>query len=82
LTDSGELFWTNGPDLPSLISEHSAVILKEKIYIIGGEDLIEGGRRDIVRVFDIASNQWSIAPPLPTPLDYVECRQMGAGFIL
>jgi N-acetylneuraminic acid mutarotase len=71
LTVSGELFWTNGPDLPSLISEHSAVILKEKIYIIGGEDLIEGGRTDIVRILDIKSNQWSIAPPLPILLDHI-----------
>ena len=69
-TISGESVWTNGPDLPSLISEHSAIILKEKIYIIGGEDFIEGGRTDIVRVFDITSNQWSIAPPLPIPLDH------------
>jgi N-acetylneuraminic acid mutarotase len=70
LTPSGESFWTNGPDLPSLVSEHSAVLLEEKIYIIGGEDFIEGGRTDIVRVFDITSNQWSIAPPLPIPLDH------------
>jgi Kelch motif len=82
LTNSGELFWTNGPDLRSNITEHSAVVLEDKIYFIRGKDLLEGERTDIVRVFDIASNQWSIAPPLPTPLDYVECRQMGAGFIL
>jgi N-acetylneuraminic acid mutarotase len=70
LTNSGESFWSNGPDLPSLITEHSAVVLEDKIYIIGGVDLIEGGRTDMVRVLDIASNQWSIAPPLPTPLDH------------
>jgi N-acetylneuraminic acid mutarotase len=70
LTNSGESFWSDGPDLPSPVSEHSAVILGEKIYIIGGEDLIEGGRTNIVRVFDIKSNQWSIAPPLPVPLDH------------
>ena len=70
LTNSGESFWSNGPDLPSLITEHSAVVLEDKIYIIGGVDLIEGGRTDMVRVFDITSNQWSIAPPLPIPLDH------------
>jgi N-acetylneuraminic acid mutarotase len=70
LTISGESLWTSGPDLPSLVSEHSAVILEEKIYIIGGEDFIEGGRTDIVRFFDITSNQWSIAPPLPILLDH------------
>jgi N-acetylneuraminic acid mutarotase len=71
LTNSGESFWSNGPDLPSLITEHSAVVLEDKIYIIGGVDLLEGGKTDIVRVFDIKSNQWSIAPPLPIPLDHV-----------
>jgi|SRR5215208_6966775 len=70
LTNSGESFWSNGPDLPSLITEHSAVVLEGKIYIIGGVDLVEGGRTDVVRVFDITSNQWSIAPPLPIPLDH------------
>jgi N-acetylneuraminic acid mutarotase len=70
LTNSGESFWSNGPDLPSLVQEHSAVVLGDKMYIIGGVDYLEGGRTDIVRVFDITSNQWSIAPPLPTPLDH------------
>jgi N-acetylneuraminic acid mutarotase len=70
VTNPGELFWTSGPDLPSLVTALSAVILEEKIYIIGGEDFIEGARTDIVRVFDITSNQWSIAPPLPIPLDH------------
>ena len=70
LITSGESFWSDGPDLPSLISAHSAVLLDEKIYIVGGEDFIEGGRTNIVRVFDITSNQWSIAPPLPILLDH------------
>ena len=69
-TISEHSFWTNGPDLPSLISEHSAILLNEKIYIIGGEDFIEGGRTDIVRVLDIKTNQWTIAPPLPIRLDH------------
>ena len=78
LTISGQSFWTNGPDLPSLVQEHSGVILGEKIYIVGGEDFIERAKTDIVRVFDIASNQWSIAPPLPIPLDHTGASTDGS----
>lgn len=78
LTNSGESFWSNGPDLPSLIVEHQAVVLEDKIYIIGGVDFIEGGRTDTVRVFDITSNEWSIAPPLPTPLDHTAATTDGS----
>jgi Kelch motif protein len=79
LTNSGESFWSNGPDLPTLIWEHQAVVLEDKIYIIGGVDFIEGGpRTDTVRVFDITSNEWSIAPPLPTPLDHTAAATDGS----
>lgn len=71
VTNSGESFWTSGPDLPTLLHDPSAVILGEKIYIVGGEDWIERARTDIVRVFDITTNQWSIARPLPIPLDHI-----------
>ena len=70
MTNSGESFWTSGPDLPSPLHDPSAVLLQGKIYIVGREDWIERARTDIVRVFDIKSNQWSLAPPLPIPLDH------------
>jgi hypothetical protein len=78
LTNSGESFWSNGPDLPSNITGHQAVVLEDKIYLIGGVDLLEGGKTEMVRVFDITSNQWSIAPPLPTPLDHTAATTDGS----
>jgi N-acetylneuraminic acid mutarotase len=55
--------------MPEPTSEAGAVLLNERIYIIGGLDANEEVT-DEVKVYDIQSNSWSAATPLPIPLDH------------
>ena len=56
-----------------LRNELSAVVLDDKIYVIGGEDFAAGGgQKDTVEVYDIAKDNWAedIVAPMPLPLDH------------
>lgn len=52
------------------VQETAVVALGERIYVLGG---IHGSRGTVadVLVYDIASDSWSEAAPLPTPLHHV-----------
>src|SRR5213078_3129565 len=67
------------PDPPGAQQEHAVVVLRNKIYVLGGVEAVPGSQncfpgfpipycssRD-VDVYDIASGRWTSAAPLPSP---------------
>lgn len=72
LSTSTQSYWTTGKNMPTARGEFGAVLLKDKIYAIGGVDYIPGeGRKAVVEVYDIASDKWSNdVKPLPIRLDH------------
>jgi len=69
--DNGS-YWSKGKSMPTARGEFGAVLLKDRIYTIGGVDYQPGGgKKNIVEVYDIAKNQWiDGVAPLPVPLDH------------
>lgn len=61
--------WTTGAKMPTPRSESASVLLKGKIYVIGGQDRY-AHPLDNVEVYDIKLDKWSVAAPLPVPLDH------------
>ena len=70
ITDS---FWSNGKSMSEDRNELTAVVLDDKIFAMGGEDIASGGdQKDTVEVYDITRDQWieNDIPPMPLPLDH------------
>ena len=44
--------------MPTPRGEHGAIILGDKIYVIGGRER-PGFKTDVVEVYDLKSKQWS-----------------------
>jgi N-acetylneuraminic acid mutarotase len=58
--------WDRAPNLPAPRGGHAAVLLNNKIHVVGG-----GNSRSTIAdhsVFDPAANRWSERAPLPRPL--------------
>lgn len=66
---SSQSFWTEGDNMPTPRGEHGAIVLGDKIYVIGGRER-PGFKTDVVEVYDLKSKQWSTAAPLPVGLDH------------
>jgi N-acetylneuraminic acid mutarotase len=56
--------------MPSPGAEASSVILGNKFYIIGGDDAEQRKATNVVRIYDPATDGWSVSAPLPIPLDH------------
>lgn len=56
--------WTAGSPLPEPRADFGAVILNDKIYVIGGID-DAGTVQNTVFIYDIATNAWSSGSPMP-----------------
>ena len=66
-------YWTIGKNMLSVRNELATVVLNDKIYAMGGEDIGSGGgQKDTVDVYDIEKNEWitGSVKPLPIPLDH------------
>jgi len=66
---TSQSFWTEGDNMPTPRGEHGAIILGDKIYVIGGRER-PGFKTDVVEVYDLKSKEWSTAAPLPVGLDH------------
>jgi N-acetylneuraminic acid mutarotase len=70
---SSDSSWTRGTNIPIPLVEASSVILGNKIYIIGGNELHETTNQEVtnvVRTYDPNTDQWRVSAPLPIPLDH------------
>jgi N-acetylneuraminic acid mutarotase len=71
--DKIDSFWSNGKSMSEERNELTAVVLDDKIFAMGGEDIASGGgQKDTVEIYDIATDQWikNDIPPLPLALDH------------
>jgi N-acetylneuraminic acid mutarotase len=60
--------WTRVATLPgSGLNAPAAVLLKEKLYVIGGFEATSNVPTDRVHVWDTKTRRWSEAAPLPAP---------------
>jgi large repetitive protein len=59
--------WTSGAALPTAVVGASAGVLKNEIYVVGGQNA-EGATISDVQVYNPATNAWSAGVSLPTPL--------------
>lgn len=69
----GESYWDIGKEMPSARNELAAVLLDDKIYVIGGEDIASGGsQKDTIEVYDLTKERWikDDVAPIPMPLDH------------
>jgi N-acetylneuraminic acid mutarotase len=64
--------WESLPDLPAPILTPGIAVIKEKIFIIGGSTMEDGSQlaSDKVYVFDVKSNSWGMASPLPKGIQF------------
>ena len=72
-SDIIDSYWSNGKSMSEDRNELTAVVLDDKIFVMGGEDIASGGsQKDTVEVYDIAKDQWikNDIPPMPLPLDH------------
>ena len=67
---SGDSYWTNASSMPTPRSESGIAILKDKIYVAGGESQ-KIKKTNIVEVFDLKTKTWSTVAPLPIGLNHV-----------
>jgi N-acetylneuraminic acid mutarotase len=66
---ASEPSWTKGALMPTPRSEVAIAISADNIYVIGGFD--ESGQlTDIVEIYNISSNSWTKAVPLPQSLHH------------
>jgi N-acetylneuraminic acid mutarotase len=71
--DTIDSFWSNGKSMSEDRNELTAVVLDDKIFAMGGEDIASGGgQKDSVEIYDIATDQWikNDIPPMPLALDH------------
>jgi N-acetylneuraminic acid mutarotase len=59
--------WTVETRLPVGLNAPAAVVLGEKLYVLGGFDGTSNVPTDRVDVYDLAGRSWSRAAPLPAP---------------
>jgi plastocyanin len=57
--------WSFGPSMPASKEAGGGVILNNKLYAIGGDDLTNPVATNYI--FDIATSTWSTGAPLPAP---------------
>ena len=57
--------WTRKTDMPTPRHGHSATVINEKIYVVGG--YTENGPSGIVEVYDPNTNRWTQKADMPTP---------------
>ena len=72
-SDIIESYWSTGNSMLEDRNELTAVVLDDKIFAMGGEDIASGGgQKDTVEVYDIAADKWSEPDiqPMPLPLDH------------
>jgi DNA-binding CsgD family transcriptional regulator len=58
--------WVSIGEQPDPVQHASAVTLRGKIYLPGGEDT-DGNVQDRLAIYDPRSRRWSLGPPLPEP---------------
>jgi N-acetylneuraminic acid mutarotase len=61
--------WSSGKSMPEPRTEFSAVLLDNKIYVIGGSG--EKGITKTVYVYDPRTDQWATVAPLPEARDHM-----------
>lgn len=74
-------FWEVGAPMPTARSEAGGVALDNKIYVLGGGDVLNSeyvilkdrnlGMTDVVEVYDPIKDNWQTSTKLPEPLDHV-----------
>lgn len=74
--------YTDYADVPAddghRVRDHSVVHYAGKLYKIGGYGGTTGAARAFVDVYDIATDTWSAADPLPGARYYIDCVEIGA----
>ena len=75
----GESYWTLAKSMPTARGEFGAVLLKDKIYALGGVDYGSTvDKKDVVEVYDIDQNRWSNdVKPMPVALDHFASAEYG-----
>ena len=70
--------WLSAPPLPNPRNHTAGVALGGKVYAIGGQHLgnEESGNQEDVHVFDPATQAWTEAAPLPTPLSHTSASTL------
>ena len=65
-------YWTIGENMSDHRNELTAVVLYDKIYVIGGEDKASGGgQKNTLEIYDIAQGKWvNDTEPMPIALDH------------
>ncbi|MXY27340.1 hypothetical protein F4Y59_04140 [Candidatus Poribacteria bacterium] len=58
--------WKKGVDMPRLRSSFSAVVVSDRIYVIGGVDGVVVTYLGTVEVYDPAKEKWHESSPMPT----------------
>jgi N-acetylneuraminic acid mutarotase len=71
--NSNSSYWEIGQNMSSARNELAAILLDNKIYVIGGEDIAAGGsQKDTLEVYDTINGKWlknNIAQ-MPASLDH------------
>ena len=57
--------WRQGPPLPRVLYNHSAVTVGDRIFVLGGYDT-EGG--ELRTVYELDGSRWRALKPLPRPV--------------
>lgn len=71
--NSNSSYWEIGPNMSNARNELAAVLLDNKIYVIGGEDIAAGGnQKDTLEVYDIVNGKWleNKTAQMPASLDH------------
>jgi N-acetylneuraminic acid mutarotase len=64
--------WTSGAAMPTGVSDGAAAVLKNEIYVIGGNDASGGASSGIVadtQIYNPATNDWSSGASYPTAIE-------------
>jgi len=80
ISQLNESYWTIGKNMSTDRNELTAVILNDRIYAMGGEDIAAGGdQKDTVEVYDIAKDKWmdGYVARMPLPLDHTASAVYG-----
>jgi len=59
--------WERGPDMPDSRGGHTAAVLRNKAYVLGGERLGAGTVEIEMLVFDFGTRRWTTAPRPASP---------------